>query len=216
MKINQDLVTKTFMTRNGTCGSYWCKEDVNRIQKVLQETHGIFISESEAIDFWIWRSNEWDSSFLSVGGNDEILEFFTKFIQHIGVEENECDHVGEGCSCKCHEPYQLILHDHACCSPCSTCGFKESCACKQCKSIVKVNGSITPFPKRIGVLVLVKDDEGCTWEIELDPDYHTQLLQDIESQIPEKSEGGSIRYSLEYDPSKIWNARKLDSKETPE
>ena len=168
MKINQDLVTKTFMARNGTCGSYLCKEDVNRIQKVLQETHGIFISESEAIDFWIWRSNEWDSSFLSVGGDDETLEWFQKFIQFVGVEPDE--------------DYE----------------------------------DISEPPPKVGVKVVVKDEEGIPWEIELDPEYHTKLLQDIESQIPEKSEGGSIRYSLEYDPSKIWNARKLDSKETPE
>ena len=164
MKINQDLVTKTFMTRNGTCGSYWCKEDVNRIQKVLQETHGIFISESEAIDFWIWRSNEWDSSFLSINYHDdnEILDWFQKFIQFVGIEPDE--------------DYE----------------------------------DISEPPPKVGVKVVVKDEEGIPWEIELDPDYHTKLLQDIESQIPEKSKGGTIRYSLEYDPSKIWNTRKLE------
>ena len=57
--------------------------------------------------------------------------------------------------------------------------------------------------------VIVKDSEGQPWEIELDPEYHSQLLNDIESQIPEKSVGGSIRYSLEYNPEKIWNMRKL-------
>jgi hypothetical protein len=60
------------------------------------------------------------------------------------------------------------------------------------------------------VKVVVKDCEGVPWEIELDPDYHTQLLRDIESQIPEKTEGGTIRYSLEYDPAKVWNMRKLE------
>jgi hypothetical protein len=61
------------------------------------------------------------------------------------------------------------------------------------------------------VKVVVKDAEGIPWEIEMDPHYHTQLISDIESQIPEKSEGGSIRYSLEYDSSKIWNMRKLEA-----
>jgi hypothetical protein len=63
--------------------------------------------------------------------------------------------------------------------------------------------------QKIGVKVVVKDAEGAPWEIELDPDYHAQLIRDIESQIPEKSVGGTIRYSLEYDSKKIWNMRKL-------
>lgn len=43
-----------------------------------------------------------------------------------------CDHRVEQCSCICHEPYKLIIHDHACCSPCFTCGFREKCNCKFC------------------------------------------------------------------------------------
>ena len=67
-------------------------------------------------------------------------------------------------------------------------------------------------PPRVGVKVVVKDGDGIPWEIELDPDYHSQLIQDIESQIPEKSEGGSVRYSLEYDSKKIWSVKKLEDK----
>jgi len=65
-------------------------------------------------------------------------------------------------------------------------------------------------PPRVGVKVVVKDTDGQPWEIELEPEYHSQLIGEIESQIPEKSEGGSIRYSLEYNPEKIWNMRKLE------
>jgi hypothetical protein len=139
---------------------YYDLEDVHRIQEVLKEEHGIFISESEAIDFWKWRSEEWDSSFLSSGNDSEILEWFQKFIQFVGVEPDEDDE------------------------------------------------NIPEPPPKAGVKVLVKDAEGQPWEVELDPEYHSQLIQDIESQIPEKSEGGSIRYSLEYDPTKVWNVRK--------
>jgi hypothetical protein len=144
MKINQELVTQTFQCRNGTSGLYHDLEDVHRIQEVLKEEHGIFISESEAIDFWHWRSNEWDSSWLSGISSDE-------------DEEN-----------------------------------------------------ISEPPPKVGVKVVVKDGEGVPWEIEMDPEYHSQLIGEIESQIPEKSEGGSIRYSLEYNPEKIWNMRKLE------
>jgi len=161
MKIDQSLVTQTFQCRNGTSGLYHDLEDVHRIQDVLKRELGVTISESEGIDFWHWRSNEWDSSFLSVHDDSEILEWFQKFIQFVGVETDENE-----------EEYSAP-------------------------------------PPKVGVKVVVKDSEGQPWEIELDPEYHSQLLNDIESQIPEKSVGGSIRYSLEYNPEKIWNMRKL-------
>ena len=57
-------------------------------------------------------------------------------LQWMFIEEKnknvECDHQDEQCSCICHEPYKLIIHDHSCCSPCFTCGFKEKCKCKNC------------------------------------------------------------------------------------
>lgn len=164
MKINQELVTQTFQCRNGTAGLYHELEDVHRIQEVLHRNHGIFVSESEVIDFWHHRSEQWDSSWLSVPYHDdgEILDWFQKFIQFVGVEPDE--------------DYE----------------------------------DISEPPSKVGVKVVVKDGEGVPWEIELDPDYHTQLLRDIESQIPEKTEGGTIRYSLEYDPAKVWNMRKLE------
>lgn len=174
MKINQDIVDRTFMVRNGTCGSYYEQDDVDRIKEVLLQKFGVSVSNSEAIDFWIWRCNEWDGSWFGVDpqrDSDLIEEYFQKFIEHVGIESDDED-----------EP------DH----------------------VVKVTGQITPFPDRVGVHVLVKDNEGCTWDVELDPDYHAQLVQEIEAQIPEKSEGGTIRCSLEYEPSKVWNARKVE------
>lgn len=95
MKINQDLVTKTFQCRNGTSGLYHDPGDVKWIQEVLQKNLGVFVSESEVIDFWHWRSNEWDGSWLSImGGEKEILEWFPKFLQHVGVEIDEDDDLG--------------------------------------------------------------------------------------------------------------------------
>ena len=90
MKITQSLVTRTFQCRNGTSGLYYDLDDVKFIQDVLKNNLGVFLSESEIIDFWHWRSNEWDGSWLSIMGDEkEILEFFPKFIQHIGVEIDE-------------------------------------------------------------------------------------------------------------------------------
>jgi len=95
MKINQDLVTKTFQCRNGTSGLYHDMNDVKFIQEVLQRNLGVFVSESEVIDFWHHRSQEWDGSWLSImGGEKEILEFFSEFLQHVGVEIDEEDDLG--------------------------------------------------------------------------------------------------------------------------
>lgn len=162
MKIDQSLVTRTFNVRLQNAGMYHNLKDVHRIQDVLKRELGVTISESEAIDFWLHRSNEWDSSWLSVGNDSEILEWFQKFIKFIGVEPDDDE-----------EEY-------------------------------------SETPPKVGVKVVVKDSEGQPWEIELEPEYHSQLIEEIESQIPEKSEGGSIRYSVEYNPEKIWNMRKLE------
>jgi len=162
VKIDQSLVTRTFNVRLQNAGMYHNLKDVHRIQDVLKRELGVTISESEAIDFWLHRSNEWDSSWLSVGNDSEILEWFQKFIKFIGVEPDDDE-----------EEY-------------------------------------SETPPKVGVKVVVKDSEGQPWEIELEPEYHSQLIEEIESQIPEKSEGGSIRYSVEYNPEKIWNMRKLE------
>jgi hypothetical protein len=90
VKITQNLVTQTFQCRNGTSGLYHDLDDVKRIQEVLQNNLGVFLSESEVIDFWHHRSSAWDGSWLSImGGEKEILEWFQKFIEFIGVEIDE-------------------------------------------------------------------------------------------------------------------------------
>lgn len=165
MKIDQELVDRAFMVRNGTCGSYYKEDDVARIKEVILRKFGVSLSTSETIDFWKWRCEEWDGSWFGVNverEGDLIEEYFHKFIQFTGVDTEE---------------------DSPEYSP--------------------------PIP-RTGVKVVVKDGEGALWEVELDPEYHSRLLGEIESQIPEESEGGTIRYSLEYDPGKIWGMRKME------
>jgi hypothetical protein len=164
MKINQSLVTKTFQCRNGTMGSYYDLDDVHCIKDVLTKNLGISISESEVIDFWVWRSNEWDSSWLSHISSDEILEFFQKFIKFVGVETDEEEE-------DIPEPLESEPN---------------------------------------GIDVTVKDDDGVEWIVQLDPDYYTQIMNEIESQLPgERVEGGSLRFKIDYDPTKIRKIRKF-------
>lgn len=57
------------------------------------------------------------------------------------INHNHCEnsHSGDQCNCICHEPYRLIIHDHACCEVCS-CGFKTPCQCRMCISNKKSMG----------------------------------------------------------------------------
>jgi hypothetical protein len=164
MKIDQELVTKTFQCRNGTIGCYNDIDDVHIIQDVLKSELGVIISESESIDFWRWRCEQWDGSWFGVNSSDtsEITEFFKDFIKFVGVEPNEDNE----------------------------------------KNIVET-------PPKVGVKMVVKDVDDISWEIELESNYHQKLIEEIESQIPEKSENGTIRFALEYDPTKIIGIRKL-------
>jgi hypothetical protein len=57
-------------------------------------------------------------------------------------ETLSCNHQGEQCSCVCHEQNNLIIHDHACCSPCLACGFRDACKCNSCSP--KVPSNICP------------------------------------------------------------------------
>lgn len=43
-----------------------------------------------------------------------------------------CAHAEPECDCPCHAN-PCILHDHACCSPCPTCGFRVRCTCAHCQ-----------------------------------------------------------------------------------
>lgn len=56
-------------------------------------------------------------------------------------EIKKCDHsFQKECECICHQPYKgIIIHDHACCSSCFDCGFKEKCSCARCNIVINQN-----------------------------------------------------------------------------
>lgn len=89
MKIDQGIVDQTFMVRNGTCGFFYDQEDVERIKSAIQGSLGVSLSNSEVIDFWRWRSSEWDSGWVTTHGDLDTQEWFQKFIQFVGVEPSE-------------------------------------------------------------------------------------------------------------------------------
>ena len=55
-------------------------------------------------------------------------------------EDLVCVHASsDECECVCHAdpPKGIILHDHACCSPCGKCGFRIRCSCPRCNVLVR-------------------------------------------------------------------------------
>ena len=90
-KVTQCLVDNVFSCLDGYGRITYALDDCRIIQKTLKNQYGVFLSISECQRFWKWRSNLWDSSFLSVQDNDtsrkEILEFFEQWLDEADMWE---------------------------------------------------------------------------------------------------------------------------------
>jgi hypothetical protein len=52
-------------------------EEIDQIRDVINNRLNIELSISEAVDFWRWRSEQYDASWLgNVGGDNEIIKWF--------------------------------------------------------------------------------------------------------------------------------------------
>ena len=60
--------------------------DCQRIQSILKNHFDVFLSINECQKFWRWRSEIFDSTFLCVGSEQEILEYFIKYIEEIDID----------------------------------------------------------------------------------------------------------------------------------
>jgi hypothetical protein len=57
-------------------------EDCSRICQIIFDKYKITISQSQADEFWRWRSEELDASFLILEPPSEICKWFEKFVMH--------------------------------------------------------------------------------------------------------------------------------------
>ena len=62
-------------------------DDCLKIKQVIKKEFDLDISASEAYRFWNWRSNEWDSSFLTIHSNEEVVDWFLKWQSELNVEQ---------------------------------------------------------------------------------------------------------------------------------
>lgn len=79
MKRTQEQVDRVFLYRAGW-GNWGEQEDLPRLQKVLHDRLHVDVSAAEAYQFWSWRSDQYDASWLAIGSDDEIVEWFLKFV----------------------------------------------------------------------------------------------------------------------------------------
>lgn len=108
MPITQDDFDDVAILKAGLSGLFYDRDDARHVASVIERRFGIRISMAEAIDFWCWRSNEWDSSWLNHLSNDDLIaDFFEKYVRS---SLNDEDDVHED------EPstIEVVMMDEAC------------------------------------------------------------------------------------------------------
>jgi len=75
------VFTSIACERSGGYEALEFADDIATIRRVLKED-GCAVSVSEAAAFWSWRSQQYDATWLVLHDDDEIREWFDKFIEH--------------------------------------------------------------------------------------------------------------------------------------
>jgi hypothetical protein len=78
-KLTQAEVDRHFMYVAGW-GNWGEDEDIPRLRKVIHDKLHVNVSAAEAFVFWRWRSDQYDASWLIIGSDDEIVEWFLKYV----------------------------------------------------------------------------------------------------------------------------------------
>ena len=90
MKINQAIVDSIFFCKLGNAGDYSNLQILKFIRASIENHFGVSISNAEAHEFWRWRSDLYDASFLTVNKSEEVIEYFEKYcIECLDLEEDE-------------------------------------------------------------------------------------------------------------------------------
>lgn len=93
--LNQNYVDNIFSCLDGYGYLSYSLDECKFIQKTLKEEFDIFLSISETRRFWSWRSQQWDSSFLSIKNKEEILEFFLEYVKDADLDPERIKEINE-------------------------------------------------------------------------------------------------------------------------
>ena len=85
MNINQKYIDLHLLCCSGYGNVDYAYEDCKIIQRVIQEGFGVTLSIAECYNFWHWRSEQYEASFLSVGASQghvsDIQEWFVDWLK---------------------------------------------------------------------------------------------------------------------------------------
>ena len=92
-KINQSHIDVLFcglLAGDGTIAKEYFN-DIDQIKHAVKDHYNTNLSSAECAYFWHWRSEQYDASWLSIGGDREIKEWFNKFVNnYYGDNTEEC------------------------------------------------------------------------------------------------------------------------------
>lgn len=84
--LNQNYVDNMFSCVDGFGLLSYALDECAFIQRTLKEEYDIFLSINECQKFWKWRSEQWDSTFLTIQDEKEVIHFFLEYIKFIDLD----------------------------------------------------------------------------------------------------------------------------------
>lgn len=85
MNINQKYIDLHLLSLAGYGNVDYTYDDCKLIQEVIQKGFGVTLSIRECYDFWHWRSEQYEASFLNINGStgyiSDIQEWFISWLK---------------------------------------------------------------------------------------------------------------------------------------
>lgn len=85
MNINQKYIDLHLLCCSGHGNVDYAYHDCKTIQEAIKDGFGVTLSIAECYNFWHWRSEQYEASFLSVGASakdgDDICEWFVDWLK---------------------------------------------------------------------------------------------------------------------------------------
>lgn len=130
MNINQKYIDLHLLCCSGYGNVDYAYEDCKTIQRAIQQGFGVTLSIAECYNFWHWRSEQYEASFLSVGDSQghvsDIQEWFVDWLKETDYTHS-CELKGET-MITCHNCNSSILKTkkvdyHSGFIFCESCGY---------------------------------------------------------------------------------------------
>ena len=95
IKYNQK-VFDTMMCLSEGVGVDCFYDDLIKLKGMIEDKFNIEVSPKNALEFWLWRSQLWDAQFLTIFDEEEVSEWFIKWLEFKEYDEVEELMIEEG------------------------------------------------------------------------------------------------------------------------